>query len=233
MDDDLKIVISTELEADEKASAQRISAQLPNISKLISKSNDIKIPVSLDESKLSTQGQKIAKRIQQTVKPHEIGVTLSNLDEGSIKKIKNAMKALDVSPDISRAMTEQLDQICVQIDKISAKWDTVAGKEEKALTVSLNGTDQLGRTVSYVGTYNAEMERLEEKSFAVVENLDKQRQAEEQIAAQAKKDNDSRIASLIKLESNLDSVKAKYSDINAPSAIKNQDSLDALNSKYL
>lgn len=32
MDEDLKIVLTSELEADEEASAQRISAQLPNIS---------------------------------------------------------------------------------------------------------------------------------------------------------------------------------------------------------
>ena len=35
MDEDLKIVLTSELEADEEASAQRISAQLPNIAKLI------------------------------------------------------------------------------------------------------------------------------------------------------------------------------------------------------
>ena len=35
MDEDLKIVLTSELEADEQASAQRISAQLPNIAKMI------------------------------------------------------------------------------------------------------------------------------------------------------------------------------------------------------
>ena len=35
MDEDLKIVLAAELEADESASAQRIAAQLPNIAKLI------------------------------------------------------------------------------------------------------------------------------------------------------------------------------------------------------
>ncbi len=37
MDEDLKIVLTSELEADEQASAQRISAQLPNIAKIMAR----------------------------------------------------------------------------------------------------------------------------------------------------------------------------------------------------
>lgn len=45
MDEDLKIVLTSELEADEEASAQRISAQLPNIAKLINSKSSIKVGV--------------------------------------------------------------------------------------------------------------------------------------------------------------------------------------------
>ncbi len=51
MDEDLKIVLTSELEADEQASAQRISAQLPNIAKMINSKSTIKVGVSLDSSK--------------------------------------------------------------------------------------------------------------------------------------------------------------------------------------
>ena len=53
MDEDLKIVLTSELEADEEASAQRISAQLPNIAKLINSKSSIKVGVTLDEAGIS------------------------------------------------------------------------------------------------------------------------------------------------------------------------------------
>ena len=49
MDEDLKIVLTSELEADEEASAQRISAQLPNIAKLINSKSSIKVGVPSKE----------------------------------------------------------------------------------------------------------------------------------------------------------------------------------------
>lgn len=51
MDEDLKIVLTSELEADEEASAQRISAQLPNIAKLINSKSSIKVGVTLAKRK--------------------------------------------------------------------------------------------------------------------------------------------------------------------------------------
>ena len=43
MDEDLKIVVTSELEADEQASAQRISAQLPSIAKLITATSRLRL----------------------------------------------------------------------------------------------------------------------------------------------------------------------------------------------
>ena len=61
MDEDLKIVLTSELEADEEASAQRISAQLPNIAKLINSKSSIKVGVTLDEAGIQSQTQRINK----------------------------------------------------------------------------------------------------------------------------------------------------------------------------
>lgn len=231
MDEDLKIVLTSKLEADEQASAKRISAQLPNIEKLVNAKSAIKIGVALDASDVQANAQKLNQQISKAVKTKDIGVSL-RLDQKSVNKIQTALRDLNVSPDISKGMTEQLDRMGIQIDKISARWDDAAKKEEKALTVSLNGTDQLGRTISYMGTYNAEMGRLEQRSIAVVDNLEKQRQTASQISAQVKKDNETRLSSLTKLESKLEAIKSKYSDVNAPGAIKNQDSLRHLDDSY-
>lgn len=67
MDEDLKIVLTSELEADEQASAHRISAQLPNIAKLINSKSSIKVGVTLDESNIQTQTQKLSKRLSATL----------------------------------------------------------------------------------------------------------------------------------------------------------------------
>lgn len=209
-----------------------MSEQLRKINNSLNKGDSVKVGADLDTSKIQSQAQQIPKQIQQAVKSQEIGVTLSNLDEGSIKKIKNAIKDLDVSPDISRAMTEQLDQICVQIDKISAKWDAVVGKEEKALTVSLNGTDQLGRTVAYVGTYNAEMGQLEEKSFEIVDNLEKQRNVQEQLAKQAKKANDSNQAFINQQKQALSDIWTKFTDINSSSYISDTSKIEVMAQEF-
>lgn len=62
MDEDLKIVLTSELEADEQASAQRISAQLPNIAKMINSKSTIKVGVSLDSSNIQSEAQKVSRR---------------------------------------------------------------------------------------------------------------------------------------------------------------------------
>ena len=107
MDEDLKIVLTSELEADEEASAQRISAQLPNIAKLINSKSSIKVGVTLDEAGIQSQTQRITQQIARATKSQSVGVSLS-LDQSSVNKIKTELNNLKVSPDISRAMTDQL-----------------------------------------------------------------------------------------------------------------------------
>lgn len=109
MEEDLKIVLTSELEADEQASARRISAQLPNIAKLINSRSNIKVGVTLDESNIQSQTQKLTQQIAQVTKAQGIGVSLS-LDQSSVNKIRTELNNLKVNPDISRAMTDQLDQ---------------------------------------------------------------------------------------------------------------------------
>ena len=104
MEEDLKIVLTSELEADEQASARRISAQLPNIAKLINSRSNIKVGVTLDESNIQSQTQKLTQQIAQVTKAQGIGVSLS-LDQSSVNKIRTELNNLKVNPDISRAMT--------------------------------------------------------------------------------------------------------------------------------
>lgn len=238
MDEDLKIVLSTELEADEQASAQRIRAQLPNIEKLINANSRIKVQIAVDDSTVQSQAQKVSQQIRQAVKSQEVGVTL-NLDKSSVAKINSAMKNLGVSPDISRAMTDQLDKMGIQIDKISGRWETVnrtvdgvAEHEERLLNLTIQGTDQVGRTVSYLGTYNTETERIETHLTNVTANLEKQRQAEAQLAAKAKADNESRVAYLTRQKAILSDIQATYTGATSVKPVTNEEHLNLLNSAY-
>ena len=178
MGEDLKIILTSELEADEQASAQRISAQLPNISKLINSKSSIKVGVVLDESNIQSQTQRLSQQITQATKTQGIGVSLS-LDQGSVNKIKAELNNLKVSPDISRAMTNQLDQMGIQIDRITGRWEAASGAEERMLNLTIQGTDQMQRTVTYLQTYNAETGEINTRLTNVTANLERQRKTQE------------------------------------------------------
>ena len=44
----------------------------------------------------------------------------------------------------------------IQIDRITGRWEAVNGEEERMLNLTIQGTDQMQRTVTYLQTYNAE-----------------------------------------------------------------------------
>ena len=231
MDDDLKIVLSTELEADEQASAQRISAQLPSIAKMVNAGSKIKIQVSLDDAKVQSEAQKITKQLGQIAKTHEVGVSVS-LNQNSIRKIQAELKALDVNPDISRAMADQLDRMGVQVDKITGKWQEVAGAEEKLLNLSIQGTDQLGRTVSYLQTYSTATGEVDTQLTNVTLNLEKQRNIEEQIANRAKSDNEARIAYLTEQQTALQKIESTYLGLTSSKPVQDTGHLMSIYNSY-
>lgn len=231
MDEDLKIVLTSELEADEEASAQRISAQLPNIAKLINSKSSIKVGVTLDEAGIQSQTQRITQQIARATKSQSVGVSLS-LDQSSVNKIKTELNNLKVSPDISRAMTDQLDQMGIQIDRITGRWEAVNGEEERMLNLTIQGTDQMQRTVTYLQTYNAETGEINTHLTNVTANLERQRREQEQVAAQAKKDNESRVSYLNKQLSLLADIQASYSGATSVKPVKGDSHLEDLNNQY-
>ena len=231
MGEDLKIILTSELEADEQASAQRISAQLPNISKLINSKSSIKVGVVLDESNIQSQTQRLSQQITQATKTQGIGVSLS-LDQGSVNKIKAELNNLKVSPDISRAMTNQLDQMGIQIDRITGRWEAANGAEERMLNLTIQGTDQMQRTVTYLQTYNAETGEINTRLTNVTANLERQRKTQEQLAAQAKRDNESRVSYLNRQKSLLSDIQAAYAGQTSVKPVTDASHLTALNNAY-
>lgn len=231
MDEDLKIVLTSELEADEQASAQRISAQLPNIARLINSRGSIKVSVTLDEANVQTQAQKITQTIARATTTHGIGVSL-NLDQRSVDRIRTELNNLRVDPNITRAMTEQLDQMGIQIDRITGRWEAVNGEQERMLNLTIQGTDQMGRTVTYLQTYDTETQQIDTTLTNVTANLERQRRAEEQLANQARADNESRISYLTRQQSILADIQASYVGATSVKPIRDESHLTELNNAY-
>lgn len=231
MDEDLKIVLAAELEADESASAQRIAAQLPSIAKLINNRSTIKVGVALDESTIQAQTQKLTQQITRATKIQDIGVSLS-LNQNSVNKIRTELNNLKVNPDISRAMTDQLDRMGVQIDKISGRWEAVNGQQERMLNLTIQGTDQMGRTVTYLQTYDTETGNINTHLTNVTANLEKQRNIQEQLARQVKADNESRVSYLKQQITAIEKLRVAYTDPNGAKPIVYDEDLDKLNEKY-
>lgn len=231
MDEDLKIIVTSELEADEQASAQRISAQLPNIAKLINQQSKIKVQVEVDDRNIQTEAQKFSRELSRAAQTHKVGVSVG-LDQASVRKMQTELDSLKVNPDVSRAMTEQLEKMGIQIDRITGRWEQAADQEERMLSLSIQGTDQLGRSVSYLQTYDAVTGDINTHLTNVTMNLEKQRQVEAQIAAKAKTDNESRISYLTKQKAVLSDIQASYLGATSAKPVNDTTHLDKLNAKY-
>lgn len=231
MDEDLKIVLKSELEADEQASAQRISAQLPNIAKLVNSKSAIKVGVTFDSSNIRGEAQKISQQITNVTKTQGVGITL-NLDQSSVAKIRQELNNLKVSPDVSRTLTDQMDKMGVQIDRIIGRWQKVNGEEGRMLNLTIQGTDQMQRTVTYLQTYNAETGVINTHLTNVTANLERQRNVQDQLAKQAARDNESRVSYLNQQQNLLDKLHSKFTDPNAAKPIVYQQDLDQVNAKY-
>lgn len=223
MDEDLKIVLTAELEADEQASARRISAQLPNIAKLINSMSSVKVGVTLDESNVQAQTQRLNKRLDRAAKTHDVGVTL-NLDQSSVNKIKTELDSLHVSPDITRAMTNQLDQMGIQIDRITGRWVAAADEEERMLNLTIQGTDEMQRTVTYLQTYDTKTGEISAHLTNVTSNLKQQRQEQERLSNQQKAVADSNSAYFQKWGAAIKEISASYLTLDL-----GQEQIDKLN----
>lgn len=103
MDEDLKIVLTTQLEADPDASARRIAAQLPDIEKKINAlSKGLKLQVEIDQKVIDAQLQKTAQKIDSKLK------ALGNSRQLSFSKI--FVGAGDSADQLSKTISSVVDE---------------------------------------------------------------------------------------------------------------------------
>ena len=231
MDEDLKIVLTSELEADEQASAQRIAAQLPNIARLINSKSSIKVGVELDSSNIHSEAQKISQNVERAIRSHEIGVSL-HLTQESVRTMKSALSDLGVDKSITKAMTAELDKMNIQIDQVSGKWEKVRDQKQRILNLTIQGTDEEGRSISYLQTYDTETGKIETRLTNVVLNLKQQRQEQEALSKAQQAANDANVAAVTKWKTMMESIKAVYTGQTSAKGIMDSAKVEVLNGRY-
>lgn len=236
MDDDLKILIS--VEADEEESANRISAQLPSIAaKVNGKGGPIKLQVEADTRSVQAQVQRISQQLSKAAS-HTVGLNVG-IDRAAIQRVQEELNKIGVGDSITKSITAEMDRMGVRIDQISGAWKDAADGEQRLLNLTIQGTDQLGRNLTIAKQYTQSLDEstgeLQEQSSTItriVSNLEKQRQTEAKIAAQAKSDNESRIAYLSRQQSILNSIQSSYTGASSSKPIEDEGRLASLNGMY-
>lgn len=220
MDEDLKIILTSELEADEQASAQRISAQLPSIAKLINSKSTIKVGVSLDDATLQTQTQKLSSQLQSFSARSKFSM---KLDFGSDKVDEMVRKLHDLKiPDSAiKDFVAGIDKGIVGISQIRTGFSDV-GDSAKTITATVEGItaagERLRQTISQSFILNEDtqewIEGVRRSTTSTVQNYEQLAQAEEKAAAAAKKIVQDNTADIIKWEHSLESVRNSWDGIN-------------------
>lgn len=231
MDDELKIVVTSVLEADEEESAQRISAQLPEISKKINARSSIKVGVSLNDTNIQTEAQRVAKSISKSLPTQDVGVKL-HVTTDAKKMLKEALGSLEVDNNITNAMTKNLTNMQVEINKIHAGWVKVGKEKERLLQLTIAGTDQERRNVQIVQTYDESGRKVSEAMKDVTLDIQQLQKEQERAAAQAKADNESRVSYLTRQKSLLADIQATYTGATSTKPVTDEGHLKELNDSY-
>lgn len=230
MSDELEVVVTSVLEADEEASSRRIAAQLPSISDKVNQSSKIKVGIALDDSAVSAQAGAFVQKINQKVAANKVGVKLG-LDKESIAKLQTELGSLHVDSSITNSMVEQIDKMGIRIDRVSGSWKQVADSERQLLALTIQGTDETGKAVSYLQTYDAETQEISTTMTNVTLNLEQQRKSAAALAKQVEKDNQSRLNFLSKQQIEINKINASYTGQSSQKPIVDQTRLESFGAK--
>lgn len=234
MDEDLKIVIASQLEADEEGSAQRIAAQLPNIAKLINAKSSIKVGIELDERGVQSQVQGISKQIGQITRGRNI---VMNVDIGTDKvdEMTQRLKELKVPDSAIKTFRKNIEDTKMSVTDIVTSFDAM----QQSVTAVITGVNKAGdvirqtQGVKLVSDENGEIMAELSKDVVVYEqHIEKLAQTEAKRAEKEKRDNDARIAFLEKQKQALADIQANYTGFTSTKPITEAEHLTTLTEKY-
>lgn len=230
MSDELEVVVTSVLEADEEASSRRIAAQLPSISDKVNQSSKIKVGIALDDSAVSAQAGAFVQKLNQKVAANKVGVQLG-LDQNSITKLQAELNNLHVDPSITNSMVEQIDQMGIRIDRVSGKWEKSVDGARNLLNLTIQGKDQAGKVVSYFQTYDEQTKEISTTTTNITLDLERQRKSAAALARQTEKDNQSRLNFLSKQQIEINKINASYTGESSQKPIVDQSRLESFGEK--
>lgn len=231
MDEELKVVVTSVLEADEAASAQRIAGQLPAISKMVEQQGKIKIGVEFNDANVRAESQRVKQSIKSALTTQEVGIKL-RVTQDARGMLRDALSGLKVDENISQAMTRNLTNMNVEIDKINAGFVKAGKSKERLLQLTISGTDQEQRSVQIMQQYDQSGRKVAETVKQIEMNLKAQRTEAERAAKQSANENEQRVAALTKQMDALEKVRSDYLGSGRGEAVLNSDNLDNLVQKY-
>ena len=228
MDEDLKIVLAAELEADESASAQRIAAQLPNIAKLINDRSTIKVGVSLDAANVQSQMRTITSQLQRAAGTSKFQMNFQVGTE-AVDRMVERLRGLRVPDDTIRDFVRNINDANTAVRSIQTSFDDV----RNTVTATISGINKEGELITQIQSAhivdNEQGERVAEltrNTVTLAKNYEQLTRQAEALDAKQRAAADSNTAYFQKWGAAIKEITAGYMSVGL-----GQEQLDALNKK--
>jgi TP901 family phage tail tape measure protein len=228
VDEDLKIVLAAELEADESASAQRIAAQLPNIAKLINDRSTIKVGVSLDVANVQSQMRTITSQLQRAAGTSKFQMNFQVGTE-AVDRMVERLRGLRVPDDTIRDFVRNINDANTAVRSIQTSFDDV----RNTVTATISGINKEGELITQIQSAhivdNEQGERVAEltrNTVTLAKNYEQLTRQAEALDAKQRAAADSNTAYFQKWGAAIKEITAGYMSVGL-----GQEQLDALNKK--
>ena len=226
--EDLRIVITSELETDEQASAQRIAAQLPKIAKLINDRSTIKVGVSLDTANAQSQMRTITSQLQRAAGTSKFQMNFQVGTE-AVDRMVERLRELRVPEDTIRDFVRNINDANTAVRSVQTSFDDV----RNTVTATISGINKEGELITQIQSArivdDEQGERVAEltrNTVTLTKNYEQLTRQAEALDAKQKAAADSNTAYFEKWGAAIKEITAGYM-----SAGLGQEQLDALSKK--
>jgi len=145
------------------------------------------------------------------------------IDITTVGALGNALRQMDFRDEDIRRVTQNLNEMDIQIKKITYDLNDNGG-----ISVNIQGLQDLNTAVSLTRNYDRAGEYLSETNRRIIKTVETQLEAEQRLQKQHEKN----ISTITKYNSSLDSLKSKYGDSNSAKPITDQSHISQLNTAY-
>lgn len=223
--DELDIVLATQLEADEDASARRIAAQLPRIAQMIDRIGRIRVGVEIDEAGLNNQARRFAQQVNRAVRNIPIDMVV-NIDQGAINDLRNRLRNLNVSDAIADDVIRGIDNMGLRIQNVQQVYRSAADEAENLANLQIQGLDSMGNMVRLTQTFNVETGEVLNTVTAITTDYAEMQRQMERNQRIAERDNQNRLSFLTQQRTELERLQAVYTGRTSAKGLHDEEHLN-------